>query len=365
MAIQDSGSKGTQSGGRIAGKVQLAVLAVAISGVLYLGRAPEPVAYVPDSISGDDSPSPSVVVVKPEPTDRILPVELIGNVVLDQTAPPNAPSVGFASLGIRHVTLGSAMLAAMSSSGLDATAADFSPVQLLDRGAEAKPGADPVGVQMPSGLKLSELEGGLDASKFVQAEGEHAPDWLVTDSFWSGIDAESIEWVASIDAGIPFNTGSALRTDILQVHARISEDALKLLESVIGRTATVLADGGNYVAEVEGVSSVVAAEGWPAKVMLNFIDSDSELPSHGALAAVRIHGPELNGVYMLPAAAFYDQDRVWIVSDDKLTLVETEIIARLDGSAIVSAFDVADGVVVSQLLAPWEGLGVKIANAGW
>ena len=365
MAIQDSGLTGTQSGGRIAGKVQLAVLAVAIAGVLYLGRAPEPVTYVPDRISGDDSPSPSVVVVKPEPTDRILPVELIGNVVLDQAAPPSALSIGFANLGIRDITFGSAMLVAMSSSEFDATDAELSLAQLLDRGVETSLGADPVGVKMPLRLKIADLEGGFDANRFVNAEGEHDEDWQMSDSFWSGADAESVDWVASMDAGIPFDSSSELENDVLQVHARISEEALKILESVVGRTATVSADGRSYVAEVEGVSSVVAAEGWPSKVILNFVDTGSVLPSLGSLASVTIHGPELSDVYMLPESAFHDQDSVWVVSDDKLKLVATEIIGRFEDGAIVSAFDAANGVVVSQLPAPWEGLGVKIANTGW
>ena len=65
----------------------------------------------------------------------------------------------------------------------------------------------------------------------------------------------------------------------------------------------------------------------------------------GEFVTVEIAGVNAPDAYRIPAAALTSRDRVWVVDGDRLAARTVKVIGREGDMAVVSVFDVADGVV--------------------
>ena len=80
----------------------------------------------------------------------------------------------------------------------------------------------------------------------------------------------------------------------------------------------------------------------------------------GEFVTVDIAGPASAETYRVPSAALTSRDRVWVVDGDKLAARSVEILAQDDTELVVSAFDIADGVVALPPPDVRDGLPVDI-----
>ena len=79
---------------------------------------------------------------------------------------------------------------------------------------------------------------------------------------------------------------------------------------------------------------------------MSFVSTaDNEALTVGEFVTVEIEGQNAPDAYRIPAAALTSRDRLWVLEGDRLAARTVEVVGREGDMAIVTVFDLADGVV--------------------
>ena len=383
-------AEGDSGGNTVSGYVQLAVVALVLLAGIYFAQAPERITVDPTETLSTATPPPEVTVFEPEPGSHSAYVSLTGTV-----GPHGVVSMSLATVGGRVVWVSPSMrFGGAFSAGEVLLRIDPSDYEMgvADgeaelRGAQAKlervrlegeaasaqyrrqnPGAEvpPLVANLP---RIARAQAQVDEA-VIDLEGRKLALSRTNFSlpFEGRITRVQVAVGQVLNGAMPF--GMAYARDAMEIGAGIEKGNLDYLEPVLGRAATISADGDMFPGEVVRVSAMVDPTSRLARVFLKFADDVplADLPLPGSFVAVQIEGPAFEDSYMLPSAAEQAGGHVWIVRNGELESVTPQVLRQAvtgwqnSPGWLVSAFDAADGVVVGSVFGAHEGMSVRVAQ---
>ena len=377
--MAETTTEDTRGGATWRGVLQLAVIAAVILAAIFLARAPQQDFLELDSSASQLTVEPTAAVMRPEATTAAHGVALTGTVVTlgtVQVIPEASGQVVFVSERFRS---GGAFSAGETLARIDTTEYDiglaaarsdlaFAEAHLREvrdrhgRSAEflaAAPGGTVHPWPALDGA-IEKAEALLESAQLKVALAEVQLDQTRVRVPFDGRVTDTAISVGQVVSGRVSSVGTVFAKHQLRVRAQVSTFDLHSLEPVIGRAATVVADGRTYRGEVERVSSVVDLETRLASLYLRLLDQETLelLPPPGTFVDVSVAGPMRDGVFVLPEAAMQINASVWLVDERKLVSFTPESLGYSDDAWIVSAFDVRDGIVIGSVSGARAGLAV-------
>lgn len=375
IAQNESDSRGRS---RVRGYLQISVIAAIVILGIYFARAPS--ISVEKGLMVGAAAKPTVSVIRPVSTSQSFTLDLTGVVGLSRVA-RITPEVSARVVWVSDLFVeGGAIPAGATIVKLDPT--DFerrveiakTNIKELEaavwreraRGAhdarvfaEEHPNIE-VSDRVQRLPSLAKREAELERAKLMlQVAEDTLGKTTITVPFSSRVLNSSVELGEHVGPAI--NLGSVYRNSALQVSAPIDVPDLARMAPIVGRTARVRTEDGEYSATVSRVSPNVAPQTRMATMFMNFNAAD-ELPLPGTFANISIEGPQVDGVFVLPAAAEYARGRVWVVDNGSLVSVAPKTVRRSENTWLVTAFDIREGIVRKAVAGGREGLAVDVSS---
>jgi multidrug efflux pump subunit AcrA (membrane-fusion protein) len=83
----------------------------------------------------------------------------------------------------------------------------------------------------------------------------------------------------------------------------------------------------------------------------------------GAYVTAEIEGPYLENVFVIPRKAFREDDRVWLLTDEKKLAIKTaELVWKRRDDMLVRGLKKGDQIITSRIAAPVEGMDLRTAD---
>ena len=370
------------------GYAQAAFVVGAIALALYLARAPGRIDRGAIPEQSLDSAQPTVTVVRPEPAEQSLRVELTGSVTLEEKASVVSEVVGRVVWVSPKFSSGGSFAADETFIRIDPSKFELQveAAAMAVREAEARVWAQKArgeedtrkfalenpGVEASEWVrrlpKIAEAEAELEKSRAVLKLAElrlkDTDISLPYDGRVMTSDVEVGELVGPVDLVGRTALGAVYRPAALQVNVPIEPRDLDYLAPVVGRSARVSGEMGSWRARVARVSSVVAPHTRLATIFLKFSANAraSSLPVPGAFVEVAIEGPSYRDVYVLPESVLQERGRVWVLRGGALRSFEPETLGRTAEGWVVRAFDAGAGVVSGTVPGARDGLSVAVKD---
>ncbi len=132
----------------------------------------------------------------------------------------------------------------------------------------------------------------------------------------------------------------------LEIAVPVSADELRRIGRPDGRTATITPQFPTEPTIVGRVVRQSASLDERTRLGTLYLQSDEIAAlTLGEFVTVDITGPASDETYRVPSAALTSRDQVWVVDGDRLASRRVQILAHEGTELVVSAFDIADGVV--------------------
>lgn len=169
---------------------------------------------------------------------------------------------------------------------------------------------------------------------------------------------------SSADEGQILNAGQSFgrvyALDAVEVVISLAPEELAKIAPAENRVAMITADGVTF----EGRIDRIAAERDPrtrfSKVFLTANNSKSLTP--GTFVTVKLSGPVIDNIFMLPESALQVGQTFWIVKNGKILEVPANILGRNNGQYLVEAFEYAQGIVTGAVPGARDGLPVRLTE---
>ena len=362
MVQQSTNSNDKGERKRLLGYVQIALIIGVIVVAIVFARAPGKVERTLSTSSGTEQIKPAVSVVKPQAVDIALPVKLTGNVSLEERVTVTSEAKGRVAWISEKFKTGRTIPANEVFVKIDPT--EYS---LLVKEAEA---------MLQLGGSQQESENSSDSAartKLLKARLELAQHRLAQTEISLPYDVRVI--ASDIEVGElvgpheyvgkdASKLGTVFRPEALQVGAPVEPHILQQMNPLIGRDAEVNIAGKTYKATIDRVSPLVARNTRLRRIFLKFTNDDASesLPLPGMFAEIRLAGPSLQNVYILPQSVQQLNESVWIVNDGVLNSFSPNPISHTEHGWVVEAFDAAAGIVTGTFRGAAEGVEVTISN---
>ena len=376
--------RSARRGGRIAGPIQILAVAALIIAAVFFSRAPskEDVLGAGGSAAlGQPSPSPVVRVIRPVAETTTLTVVTTGSVnVRNHVAltPQITGRVARVSANLRAggaFAAGEELLVIETSDfelAVEQALADVASAEstLLLQQAEGNAARQNYAILHPGEAvpplvaRVPQIEQAKARLASAKARSKVAALELSRTRFslpFAGLVTEAAAEVGQLlTRGQAF--GRAFALDAVEAEGFISQDDLRRISPVVGRRATVRADGTALPAKVERVSAELDQRTRFASLFLSF--EEAPVPPPGTFVDIVIEGPALHNTYTLPEAAEQVGAEVWIVDEGRLEVVHPTVRGRDGAGIVVDAFDYAQGVVIGAVPGARQGLPVVMAGGG-
>lgn len=378
------GGTGDAQTPRWRGIVQLVVIAAVVLAAIFLARAPRQEFLELDSSAGQGV-EPTAAVMQPRTTSAAHRVALTGTVTTLGNVTVLAEATGDVVFVSENFRSGGVFAAGETLARIDTTEYDIglamAKLDLKYAEAHLKEVKDRYGrsteyyATQPDGTvhPWPALDGEVEKAELLVESAKHGvtlaeiqlDQTRIRLPFGGYVRGTALS-VGQVVVGRTSSLGDVFPKNQLRVQAQISTFDLNSLQPVIGRSASVVADGRRYQTEVERVSPVVDLETRLASLYLRVLDQETAevLPPPGTFVDVTVVGPSRDGVFVLPEAAMQLNASVWLVDDDKLVSFVPVSRGFDDDAWIVDAFDARDGIVVGGVAGAREGLAVKPVRAG-
>lgn len=162
--------------------------------------------------------------------------------------------------------------------------------------------------------------------------------------------------------------GRAYNPREIEITVPVTTTAIDALAPAVGRDASVIVGSAGsrfhkvYDAEVVRADAELNAQTRLANLTLAFKSPTALLP--GEFVSVEILGPTIEDAHVIPESAMGDQRAVWVVDGDQLAQRQPPLLYIRDREVVTGPFDSGDGVIVSPLADPREGMPVSVRNSG-
>ena len=156
--------------------------------------------------------------------------------------------------------------------------------------------------------------------------------------------------------------GSFYVENALRIRASAETAIVTALGLKPGTTALVHLDGSDetLATRIVSIGSALDNRTRLQPIILSVPTGANVTP--GQFVTVDVHGDDMTDVFKLPAAAMATRTSVWIVADGRLESHDVTILDTTDDAVIVPAFDVKDGIVISQVPTSFVERPVKVRN---
>ena len=146
--------------------------------------------------------------------------------------------------------------------------------------------------------------------------------------------------------GVNASVGRMFSIASLEIAVPVSADELRRIGRPDGRIATITPQIPTEPTIVGRVVRQSASLDERTRLGTLYLQSDEVAAlTLGEFVTVDIAGPTSDETYRVPSAALTSRDQVWVVDSDRLVSRRVQILAHEDTELVVSAFDIADGVV--------------------
>jgi multidrug efflux system membrane fusion protein len=165
--------------------------------------------------------------------------------------------------------------------------------------------------------------------------------------------------------GTTAEVGTMFSLDSLEVAVSVSADERRLIGPVTGQAVTIIAAAADEE-PIEGrlVRAAAALDERTRLGTLYVSTADNEWLTVGEFVTVEIEGVNAPDAYRIPAAALTSRDRVWVLEGDRLAARTVEVVGREGDMAVVTIFDVANGVVSIPPADAREGMLAVVREPG-
>lgn len=175
----------------------------------------------------------------------------------------------------------------------------------------------------------------------------------------------SIEVGQNLIAGQPY--GKAYDPSSIEISVPVTTTMLQALTPALGREALVSINQLYGAMRQSTYPAVIIRENAEldpitrlARLTLQFTDSVQVLP--GEFVNVEINGPVVADTFTFPDIALQENRSVWVVDSQTLVKRQPQIIFARDGKIVARHFDIGDGIVVTPLNNPKQGMAVTISD---
>ena len=379
------GDSGTTRGlSKWRGVLQLLVIAAIILAAIFLARAPQQEFLKLDSETSRLGLKPTVAVLQPSITRASHEVDLTGTVTTLGNVlviPEATGDIVFVSENFRAggVFKADETLARIDSKAYEIGLASAKE-DLVFAQAHLKEVKDRFGrsteyyATQPDGTvhPWPALEGAIEKAESLVTTARYRVELaeIQLDQTRIRLPFDGFVHGTSLSLGQVVVARTATLGDVfpkyqLRVRAQISSSDLDSLQPIIGRSASVVADGRKYQTSVERVSRVVDLETRLASLYLHIFEQETLdlLPLPGTFVDVTVLGPTRENVFVLPEASIQLNASVWLVDKGKLMSFVPISRGFEDNAWIVDAFDAKDGVVLGSVVGARIGLDVHPVQA--
>ncbi|NVJ98534.1 MAG: efflux RND transporter periplasmic adaptor subunit [Alphaproteobacteria bacterium] len=166
--------------------------------------------------------------------------------------------------------------------------------------------------------------------------------------FPARVVASSIERGQLVNAGGQY--GSLYATDSLRVTAGIDPKDLARLGLEAGDAVRIASETNptdSFMATVAQIGSVLDSRTRLQDIVVGLPEETKLVP--GTFVTVSLNGPEYAGIYRLPIRALATSNTVWTVKAGKLESTPVDIVDTDHDHVYVRRFEVAEGVVVTEV----------------
>jgi RND family efflux transporter MFP subunit len=239
-------------------------------------------------------------------------------------------------------------------------------------------------------LQLSEAEASVDISSYQRLNpGKEVPPLIAKEPQIAQATAQLQAAIARRDIGqanlersvysLPFSGrvvessadegqilnasqsfGRVYALDAVEVVISLAPEELAKIAPAENRVAMITADGVTF----EGRIDRIAAERDPrtrfSQVFLTADTSKSLIP--GTFVTVKLSGPVIDNIFILPESALQVGQTFWIVKEGKILEVPANILGRNNGQYVVEAFEYAQGIVTGAVPGARDGLPVRLTE---
>jgi RND family efflux transporter MFP subunit len=161
-----------------------------------------------------------------------------------------------------------------------------------------------------------------------------------------------------LSAGQSFGRVYAL--DAVEIVISLAPQELAKIGPTQNHVASINVDGKTF----EGRIDRIAAERNPrtqfSQVFLTANNNQSLMP--GTFVSVKLSGPMIHSIFMLPERALQVGQTFWIVKNDTIQSVPAKILGRNNGQYLVEAFEFGDGIVTGTVPGAREGMSIRLTQ---
>ena len=345
LMAQATNSPKQNEKGKFFGYLQIVLVLAAILILLFLARAParfDPA--ISDGQSSATVPPPAVSVIEqPQQQDFTHPIELTGNVSLEERVAVTSEARGRIVWISENFRSGKTIPA-----NEPIVKTDPAEYQLAVRQAEAR---------LRNHVAMPESSPDDAAAEFLKAQLELAERKLAQTEISLPYDLLVIR--ADVEVGEltgPFEyvgadaslLGIGYRPEALQVTAPLEPHHLETLNPLPGRAATINVENKVYDANLELVVPLVSPETRMITVTFKFAEDSSAppLPLPGMFAEITLDGPTYENALVLPIEALQRANTAWVVENGAVAVRSPNTLVLTKQYWVVEPFDVAEGLIV-------------------
>lgn len=169
---------------------------------------------------------------------------------------------------------------------------------------------------------------------------------------------------SSADEGQILNVGQAFgrvyALDAVEIVISLSPEQLANIAPAKNRDVTITIDGKTFAGRVDRVAAERDSRSRFSQVFVTANENQLLIP--GTFVSVELNGPVFNDTFLLPESALQVGEVFWIVRNDQIEEVATNILGRKKGQYLVTAFEYDQGIVVGAASGARDGSPVRLAE---
>ena len=176
---------------------------------------------------------------------------------------------------------------------------------------------------------------------------------------FSGVVVES-----SADEGQILNAGQSFgrvyALDAVEIVISLAPQELAKIGPIAEQIAKITADGVTFEGRIDRIAAERNSRTQFSQVFLTANNNQSLTP--GTFVTVKLSGPTIDSIFMLPETALQIGETVWIVKNEAIQSVSAKILGRNNGEYLVEAFEFGDGIVIGNVPGAREGMPIRVTE---
>jgi RND family efflux transporter MFP subunit len=176
---------------------------------------------------------------------------------------------------------------------------------------------------------------------------------------FSGVVVES-----SADEGQILNAGQSFgrvyALDAVEIVISLAPQELATIGPIAEQIAKITADGVTFEGRIDRIAAERNSRTQFSQVFLTANNKQSLTP--GTFVTVKLSGPTIDSIFMLPETALQIGKTFWIVKNEAIQSVSAKILGSNNGEYLVEAFEFGDGIVIGNVPGAREGMPIRVTE---